>query len=392
MMTVMQSAQMRLPLKIWIPGKLPQEDDPQWVPVFEQFKNLTNHPLASKWVCGMPDYHLGYGMPIGGVLATKGGVVPNAVGVDIGCGMVAVRTTLEATSFSKGDLEELRNLIHAQVPVGKGSHTTLGSPAPKVPEGAGPVTVGEYDRAQYQLGTLGGGNHFIEIQRDEEGYLWIMLHSGSRHIGLSVCNYYHKIAKKYMEAFHVDVHPDLSFLPNAVPEAADYLGEMHWCMKWAEENRQTMLNEVFRAFETIGRSLEDRITLEVDTHHNFATLEYHFGESLLIHRKGAVKADGLVTLPGSMGTSSYICRGLNPKDSFNTCAHGAGRQMGRKVANATITHEEAVKAMENVVYGVRQGDYDEMPRAYKDIEEVMGAQSDLAEPVYRLTPLMVVKG
>jgi tRNA-splicing ligase RtcB len=184
---------------------------------------------------------------------------------------------------------------------------------------------------------------------------------------------------------------DLAFLPEGTGAYDAYLAEMRWCMAFAEANRETMLRAVYEAFDAVlGVTIEER--QKVDTHHNFAAMEHHFGQNVLVHRKGAVKADGLVTIPGSMGTASYIGEGLRPVESFNTCSHGAGRQLGRKEANRTITHEEAESAMSHVVFGVRQGDYDEMPRAYKDIDAVIAAQSDLVRPVHRLLPLAVVKG
>jgi len=182
----------------------------------------------------------------------------------------------------------------------------------------------------------------------------------------------------------------LAYIPTGVPEHDEYLAGMNWCMKYAEHNRYLMFQ---RSLSAIRRVLGDFDSGEpIETHHNFAALEEHFGETYLVHRKGAVKAEGLVTIPGSMGTASYIGNGLRPRDSFNTCSHGAGRLLGRRQANRQIKHEEAVAAMSHVVFGVRQGDYDETPACYKDIEQVMTDQRDLVEPVVRLTPLAVVKG
>ena len=391
----------KLPIKIWSTAKVDRggsqhASEPGWDAVYQQFKNLANHPLARKWICAMPDYHLGYGMPIGGVLATTGGVVPNAVGVDIGCGMIAVRTSLDADALSDDVLQALRLAIHERVPVGPKHHEKarelpLGLRMDVIHDESIRVVPGQLERVALQLGTLGGGNHFIELQKDEGGRLWIMLHSGSRNVGKQVCDHYHKIAKRYMQDFASAVPDlDLAFLPESVPEYKQYLAEMRWCMAFAEANRQAMLDAVYAAFKERGLLFE--VDLGVDTHHNFAAMEHHYGKNLLVHRKGAVRAEGLVTIPGSMGTASYICEGLKPAESFNTCAHGAGRRMGRKEANRTITHEQAVEQMKGVVYGVREGDYDEMPAAYKDVDQVIAAQDDLARPVHRLTPLTVVKG
>ena len=382
----------KLPIKVW--DEVPA-GDPLLVlkdKVFEQARNLANLPVARKWVCLMPDYHLGYGMPIGGVLATSHAVVPNAVGVDIGCGMIAVRTSLDAEAFDQEALQQLREAVHRRVPVGKSRHQQPHELPTTVPTEFSSVISGLLPIAHASIGTLGGGNHFIEFQKDSIGNLWIMLHSGSRQVGLKVCNHYQKIAKRYMERFGVELpDPDLAFLPDIVPEYQQYMEDMQWCMAFAEANRVVMLEAVYAAFGELGWP-DLGIDLSVDTHHNFAAVEHHYGENLVIHRKGAVKAEGLVTIPGSMGTSSYICKGLTPAESFNTCAHGAGRAMGRKEANRTITHEQAVEQMKDVVYGVRKGDYDEMPTAYKDVDVVVASMPDLVEPKYRLTPLAVVKG
>jgi tRNA-splicing ligase RtcB (3'-phosphate/5'-hydroxy nucleic acid ligase) len=378
----------RLPIWLWNPSEEGPDDG-----VLTQFRNLANHPLAFKHICGMPDYHIGYGMPIGGVLATKGGVVPNAVGVDIGCGMIAVETQLRATDLSRDLLQALREAIHSRVPVGMKHHQQPQDITLPPPPFSGSVVEAEWRRAHTQAGTLGSGNHFIEVQRDEDnGRVWLMLHSGSRNVGLRVCNHYHKIARDLMAMHAIAVpDPDLAFLPEDTESYGEYLDEMRWCMAFAEANREAMLQAVYASFrEVTGVEIEERT--KVDTHHNFAQMECHFGENVLVHRKGAVKAEGLVTIPGSMGTASYIAEGLRPTESFNTCSHGAGRRLGRKQANRQITHEQAEVAMSDVVFGVRQGDYDEMPMAYKDIDAVIAAQADLVKPVHRLLPLAVVKG
>ncbi len=380
----------RLPIKVWDVGDLGADEA-----VLQQFRNLANLPIAEKWICAMPDYHLGYGMPIGGVLATKGGVVPNAVGVDIGCGMIAAETDLEADQFSRDALEKIRQAIHRRVPVGFNHHDESQAFPERLREwDRGGVILQQYEKAKCQLGTLGGGNHFIELQKAPDGKLWIMLHSGSRNVGKQVCDHYSKIAKQYMKDFHSAVpDPDLAFLPRSVPEYGEYLAEMEWCLAFAEESRKRLLAATEGALtEVVG--IVVNLGTVVDTHHNFAAMENHYGQNLLIHRKGAVKARGLVTIPGSMGTASYICEGLEPAESFNTCSHGAGRVIGRKAANRAMEgkHDEAVKMMEHVVFGVRKGDYDELPNCYKGIDEVIEAQSDLVKPVVRLEPLMVVKG
>ena len=384
-----------LPIKIWTPNNVIIDND-GWQLVYTQLKNLANHPLAVRHVCAMADFHPGYGMPIGGVLATKGGVVPNAVGSDIGCGMIAQRLNIQADDLNREALKALQQAIYARVPVGFKRHDSE-HPLPMMLRGPSidhnlVVVAAHYQRAKHQIGTLGGGNHFIELQRcDEDGRLWLMLHSGSRRIGKEVGDHYDKIAKAYMQSFKVYVDKELAFLPDTVPEYGQYRIDMRWCMDYAEANRKAMLVAVHDAFKSLGCA-DTGVDLEVETHHNFAAIEDHFGENLMIHRKGAVKATGLVTIPGSMGTASFIGEGLTPRESFNTCSHGGGRVMGRGEAKRTITHEQAVASMANVVFDVREGQYDEMPDAYKKIDEVMAAQDDLVRPLYRLTPLTVVKG
>ena len=388
----------KLPIKVW--------GDPADAPRFEnalvQARNLANHPLAHRYVCLMPDYHVGYGMPIGGVFVTKDGVVPNAVGVDIGCGMVAARTTIRAEALTKDLLQQWRLETHKRVPVGQNHHQepVTNSFLDADPDNDGwdevratdPVIKEQLEAARYQLGTLGSGNHFIELQADTEGLLWLMLHSGSRNLGKRVCDYYDHVARELCSMFKSPL-PDreLAFLPRGIPRFTQYLNAMQFCMRFAELSRVRMYEEALYALHALlGETIN--VTLKVDTHHNFAAFEHHFGEDVIVHRKGAVKAEGLVTIPGSMGTASYICEGLRPRESFNTCSHGAGRVMGRKQANTQLSHEAVVASMAHVVYGVRHGEYDEAPQAYKDVDVVIAQQTDLVSPRFRLTPLAVVKG
>lgn len=387
----------KLPIFIW--GK--EDDLPAFENAIQQARNLANHPLARKHVALMPDYHLGYGMPIGGVFATRGGVVPNAVGVDIGCGMIAAKTTIEADSITREQLQIIREKIHFLIPVGFKVHDEKQYSTPNVGVmNNTPIVAKHIDNAMVQFGTLGGGNHFIEIQKDEDGYVWVMVHSGSRGIGKKVCDHYDDIAVKYMQMFHSDLppsegkKPELAFLPEGVPEYKQYLNDMQWCLEFAEGSREQMLGKALEAMDNVTGRVElapEEMGI-IRTHHNYAVMENHMGENLLVHRKGAVRANGPVIIPGSMGTASYIAQGLDNKLSFGTCSHGAGRVMGRKEANRTITKERAHESMQHVVFGIRDGDYEEMPDAYKQIDEVMANQSDLVQPVHRLVPLAVVKG
>lgn len=378
----------KLPIKVWA-GELSEESDAD---VLAQARNLANHPASRFWIALMPDFHLGYGMPIGGVLAAQDAVVPNAVGVDIGCGMIATRLTQTADMLTRDQLQAWREATHARVPVGFTSHEKAHPLTERLEATEGLPVAAAQQTPRHQIGTLGGGNHFIELQADEDGRLWLMLHSGSRNLGKTICDHYHKTAKGYMQQWFSAIPDlDLSFLPRGCAEYDLYLAEMRYAMAFAEDNRAQMLRETLAALtEVTGWKIDP--DLQIETHHNYAEMEHHRGANVLIHRKGAVKAQGMVTIPGSMGTASYIAEGLMCPESFNTCSHGAGRLLGRKQANRTITKDRAVKTMGDVVFGVRDGDFDEMPDAYKDIDAVMAAQAELVRPLHRLRPLAVVKG
>ncbi|HCM52080.1 TPA: RtcB family protein [Candidatus Saccharibacteria bacterium] len=376
----------KLPLKIWAERK----DLVGYDEAIAQAVDLANHPLARQWIALMPDFHIGYGMPIGGVVGTVGGVIPNAVGVDIGCGVLAARTNLKTSRLSRPKLEEIRLKIHKLIPVGfkhhgrRQNHPYLDTPTDD------PVIKTQLASADKQIGTLGGGNHFIEVQADETGQVWLMIHSGSRNFGKQVADYYHKIALKYTEAKSNLPSRDLAYIPKSKPQYQMYLAAMNYCLHFAEASRQLMLDRIVSAFAACG--LPIKIEEQFDIHHNFAALEKHHGQNLLVHRKGAVKAEGLLSIPGSMGSASYICQGFKPAESFNSCSHGAGRTIGRREAKRRFSHEEAVKSMAKVVYHVRHGQYDELPMAYKDIDRVIKLQADLAKPLHKLIPLAVVKG
>lgn len=371
----------------------------------DQMVNLAEHPTAFHHIAMMPDFHLGYGMPIGGVMACLNAVIPNAVGNDIGCGMMAVQTDIKAYNFTRAELQAMRLAIHKRVPVGEARNTR---------ERDLPI-VGSYDldveanenfyastlvtTARLQMGTLGGGNHFIELQKDEDDYLWLMIHSGSRGVGAKMCQYYSRLAQDENEKWHTSAPKDLAFFPEGTDNFNRYIGDMRWAMAFAEGNRATILNEVVIAIDEAMASerggpfyMHAHLQQRIETHHNYAAQDHHFGKNPWVHRKGAVKAHGLVIIPGSMGTASYIGEGLNNPESFGSCSHGGGRVMGRKVANKTFTMEDAKAQMGDVVFGIKNGDYAEMPGAYKNIDDVIAAQADLVTPVHRLTPLAVVKG
>ena len=399
------------PIKIWLEKEQDLEES-----CLEQALHLAQLPFLHKWVCLMPDTHTGMGMPIGGVIAAKGAVIPNAVGVDIGCGMAYVKTSipvkaLKETMTGSGNLVQgIVGDILRNIPVGFAHHKT---PMPcytldRAMEElslyeADSELLGQLEARYFQVGTLGGGNHFIELQEDEEGFLSVMLHSGSRHFGKSVCDYFHQKAREQNCRWYSQV-PDeyrLAFLPVDTPEGRKYLNWMNLSMDFARENREKLMLAVKAVLEKwIGRytDLELKYEEEINCHHNYAALENHFGENVWVHRKGAVRArkGELTVIPGAMGSYSYVVRGLGNPESFCTSSHGAGRAYSRRGAMEAFFCEEVMVDLKNqgVILGKKnKKDVAEESRfAYKDIDRVMENQKDLVEPVRRLRTIGVVKG
>jgi len=387
----------------------------------KQINNLADLPFAFHHVAIMPDCHSGYGMPIGGVLATKGVVLPNAVGVDIGCGMCAVKTSLRAEQLDKETLKKIMGKIREVIPVGK-DHQKEKQDDSLMPKGECdwvwdypgiyPVVSREYQSVLHQLGTLGGGNHFIEVQKDQEGFVWIMIHSGSRNLGKKVADHYNKIAKDLNERWYSQIPQewDLAFLPIETTEAKGYMREMRYCVDFALANRKLMLQKIIHCFETgiTDKAIfEDKsdycyggaedLELMINIAHNYAAWEHHFKEDVIVHRKGATLArEGTVgIIPGSQGSKSYIVWGKGNPDSFMSCSHGAGRKMSRSKACATLVLQEEIEKLDSqgIVHGIRhQQDLDEASGAYKNIDDVMENQKDLVEIVTELQPLAVIKG
>ena len=383
----------RVPIKSWA-GEL----DPR---TLEQATNVTNLPFAIDHVALMPDAHAGYGMPIGGVLFADKAVVPYGIGVDIGCGVALVETDLTVRDLPAADLEAVLASIDRGVPTG---FYTLKTPVDRevALEAMGvakPESVKDawFERALSQLGTLGGGNHFLELQRDEAGTVFVMLHSGSRNLGKTICDEYHKRALAQNRTWHVALpHDELAFLPVGTDDFVGYWSAMEFALRFAEVNRSRMLDVVERSFEhltKIGRF--DRL---VDVHHNYAAWERHVGRNGIVHRKGAVRARAgeVVLIPGSMGTASYVGEGLGNAESFETCQHGAGRALSRTAARKAKTSREVYDEMAALGVVLRssepKGVAEEAAFAYKDIESVMAASATLVRATKRLTPLGVVKG
>jgi tRNA-splicing ligase RtcB len=375
----------------------------------QQAKNIANLPFLFKWMAWMADGHEGYGAPIGAVIATKKVVIPNAVGVDIGCGMRAFCLGRAADFVTTSQLKRVMSKIRKDVPMGFNRRKK------PVPFECLPVVVEDThkiiashgdDNLRRQLGTLGGGNHFIEIQMDQEGSYWAMVHSGSRNIGLRVANYYNKVAKKLNEMWYSSVpkDQDLAFLPIwrdriHVPEAFSYMKEMEWCVEFAKVNRMLMMEVIVTAFMSeveVVPYTGMNPNQYIDVAHNYAAIENHYGENVVVHRKGATsaKAEEWVVIPGSQGTKSYIGKGLGNPESFMSCSHGAGRKMGRKAAKRelNLAEQQAILDNQGIVHGIRsEKELDEAPGAYKDITTVMENQKDLVEVKFELTPQAVIK-
>jgi tRNA-splicing ligase RtcB len=379
----------RLPIKSWCP--ILDEK------TFSQAKNLSNLPFAFKHIALMPDTHMGYGMPIGGVLATKGYVVPNAVGVDIGCGMSAVRLPLREAP-DEMTLKYAMNMIRKDVPFGFRKHSKP-MPFSKMPELSHTiVVVKEHDNARKSLGTLGGGNHFIEVQIGSDGYVWIMVHSGSRNLGKQVADYYNKVAVSLNKTYHseVPVSHELAYLPIDSDAGRDYITEMNFCVEFARLNRKEMMSKAVGAFYTLLNIQEDHDPV-IDVAHNYARMESHYGTNVMVHRKGATSAkiEEIGIIPGSQGSMSYIVKGKGNAESFSSCSHGAGRKMGRKQAQKKLNLQDEIDNLDGkgIIHSIRTDkDLDEATGAYKDIEEVMDNQMDLVSPMIQLRPLAVLKG
>jgi len=380
----------KLPIKLWFENEADLESG-----AWDQVKNLANYPFAYKHIAIMPDAHQGYGMPIGGVMATQDVIVPNAVGVDIGCGMCAVKTSL--TEIDTEILKKIMGEIRQAVPVGFNKHNNIQSEN-LMPDkrNSGLIVSREWDNALISLGTLGGGNHFIEIQKGDDGHIWIMIHSGSRNLGFKVANYYNKLAVELNEKYKSGVPKshELAFLPVDSEEGQAYIKEMSYCVDFALANRKLMMERVKLQFEYYADS-KIKFDPMINIAHNYASLEHYSGKNVWIHRKGATLArEGTIgIIPGSQGTKSYIVKGKGNKDSFYSCSHGAGRKMGRGQAKKTLSLAEEQKKLEGIIHSVRhEQDLDEAPGAYKDITIVMANQNDLVDVLVELTPLAVIKG
>ena len=367
----------------------------------EQVANLASLPFVYHHIALMPDCHAGMGMPIGGVLPTKDVVIPNAVGVDIGCGMRAVKTNVLAEMIEEDFLRKIiMRGIRKRIPLGMDHHK---EPQDEkfLPEGFDvdkmEVVKRQYVSIHRQVGTLGGGNHFIELQRDGEGWLWIMIHSGSRNLGARVGEHYNNIARELNEKWHSVVKPELrlSFLPRGVKEFEMYWKEMRFCIDFALCNRKLMMERIEEVIKDAIPEIEFEPMINIA--HNYAAWEHHFGQDVIVHRKGATLArEGVIgIIPGSQGTASYIVEGLGNPESFCSCSHGAGRTMSRTAAIRDLDMKEEVDRLDalGIIHAIRnQDDMQEASGAYKDIETVIANETDLVKVKTRLLPVAVIKG
>ena len=392
-------------VKMWTRG-VPVDDRAR-----EQLLRAAQMPFIFKHVAVMPDVHVGIGATVGSVIPTKNAIIPAAVGVDIGCGMMACRTTLKATDLPDS-LGFLRSAIERAVPHGRSSGRSRrdkGSwhdvPATADVAWAGLKTrfdtivekhkvIGQSNNRKH-LGTLGTGNHFVEVCLDEEDRVWFMLHSGSRGVGNRIGRYFIELAKKDMEQWFINIpDKDLAYFPEGTDHFDDYVESVEWAQDFAFANRTVMMQNVIKAARNVLPVPFDAEVEAVNCHHNYVTKENHFGENVYVTRKGAVRArkGDMGIIPGSMGTRSYIVRGLGNEDSFCSCSHGAGRVMSRTEAKKSVSMEEHLEAIKDVECRKDAAVLDETPAAYKPIDDVMEAQKDLVEVMHTLRQVVCVKG
>jgi tRNA-splicing ligase RtcB (3'-phosphate/5'-hydroxy nucleic acid ligase) len=371
-----------------------------------QLVNISRLPIVHHHVAAMPDVHLGIGATVGSVIPTKQAIIPAAVGVDIGCGMMAARLSLTANEIEESSLRKVFDQISRDVPVGFEQHDErdvrgeatrpFQKPLKGILEKHPGIQkrIGRNSHWTRQLGTLGGGNHFIEVCLDETGGVWVMLHSGSRGIGNAIGSYFIELAKKDAERNNVQLPDrDLAYFPEGARHFDDYVDAVGWAQDYARANREEMMDLVVEAMRRHLPAFE--VTRQaVNCHHNYVERERHFGEDVWLTRKGAIRArkGELGIIPGSMGARSYIVRGKGAAESFDSCAHGAGRRMSRKQAQRCYSIQDLQNQTHGVICRKDRGVLDEIPGAYKDIDEVMANQADLVEVVHTLKQVLCVKG
>lgn len=389
----------RVPVKIWAKDVESK--------ALDQLTNTANLPFVFHHVAAMPDVHLGTGATIGSVIASQGAISPAAVGVDIGCGMMAVKTNLDYR-IVQDNIAKVRSEIERAIPVGFNSNSKISNSVDNWVGWQGhiislisafnPVAMDNalYHKAKTQLGSLGGGNHFIEIQLDTENNVWVMLHSGSRNVGKTLAERHIQKAKSLMKTYMIKLaDPDLAYLSEGTQEFKQYLVDLTWAQEYAMQNRVEMMNRIMKQLSYLfnNKELLPRL-VEVNCHHNYIARENHFGHNVFVTRKGAVRArtGDLGIIPGSMGTGSFIVKGLGNVDSFCSCSHGAGRRMSRSEAKRLFTTKDLEEQTTGIECRKDAGVIDEIPAAYKPIDEVMANQSDLVEIVTKLRQICCIKG
>lgn len=385
-----------LPIKVWLTEQEYYGD----AELCKQAEAVARHPNAFHHVSLMPDAHAGYGLMIGGVVAFKDAICPYGVGMDVSCGVCAVETNLSSQFLSRDILEKLKERIKQVIPMGFTHHKDryhidgvplkLAIPTLPIPEGVKDIaTIGEIICS---CGSLGGGNHFLELQEDERGITWLMLHSGSRNLGATVCKKFHRIATEYCKDYKVPIpNVELATLPIPGPGEV-YRDAMNYCMAFAHDNRELMM---YRLLGVVAEFFPGVKALDkVHVNHNYASLEEHFGEKVWVHRKGATvaAAGSFGAIPGSMSQKSYIVRGLGDSESFESCSHGAGRAMSRGQAKRTLSMEVFRNDMKDIVSSEVDPEHlDESGRAYKDVNVVMRNQKNLVEIAHTLSPRLNLK-
>lgn len=396
-----------VPIKAWTKGVFLEDQAKQ------QLLNVARLPFIYKWIAAMPDVHWGIGATVGSVIPTKGAIIPAAVGVDIGCGMMAVKTTLHANQLPD-DLKRIRTAIEKAVPHGRTNQGGRGDRGAwqDIPERNWQIWVAKLqpgyqriiekhpklDRGNHvnHLGTLGTGNHFIEVCLDENDQVWFMLHSGSRGVGNRIGTYFIELAREDMRRHLANLpDKDLAYFEEGNPHFDDYWEAVYWCQEFARINRDLMMDAIIQAVKNTGGVPPFQADLEViNCHHNYVAREMHYGEEIYVTRKGAVRArpGDMGIIPGSMGARSYIVRGKGNPESFFSCSHGAGRLMSRNEAKRRFTVEDHIRMTEGVECRKDADVIDETPAAYKPIDQVMAAQKDLVEIVHTLRQIVCVKG
>lgn len=391
-------SEQRVPVKIWT-DDIDERSK-------EQLSNLASLPFIHHHVAAMPDVHLGIGATIGSVIATHKAIIPAAVGVDIGCGMLACQLSLTANDIDEKSLKKVFDQITRDVPVGRSQHNEgralvdvakpfearLTAMTQKHPDLL--KSFGKFSNWVCQMGTLGGGNHFIEVCLDENDQVWVMLHSGSRGIGNGIADYFIKLARKDMERWMINLPDrDLAYFPEGTAHFDDYVEGVHWAQEYAFQNRQSMLDLIVAGMRR-HLPVFEVVNQVVNCHHNYVAIEHHYGEDVYVTRKGAIRAreGDFGIIPGSMGAKSYIVRGKGEPESFTSCSHGAGRRMSRTAAIKEFSEADMERQTRGVICRKDKGVIDEIPGAYKDIDQVMANQADLVDVMHTLKQVVCVKG